>query len=213
MEEIQRAAIVKGMATDAANGNRHARQDYLRYIEKAAKGKDKLLADMQSILADYRERKLSAKSKPGSLECVNTFYEWFMAKKHLRAMNGENRWPYEESEPVTDADWSLFIEKYEFLKNNPSDQISWPIKYALDLEEERIDKMTREELAQERLKEFTHRREMREKEGKVKWSYLVEEPVDEEDWECFKQHIQDILDGKKTPEPWPPAYWNDEPEA
>ncbi|PCJ96239.1 MAG: hypothetical protein COA45_11475 [Zetaproteobacteria bacterium] len=205
-------AIAKGMATDAANGDKHARRDYLRYLEKAVKGKDKVLSEVHSILADYRERKLSAMQNPGSLECVNTFYEWFMIKKNLRAMDGEDRWPYEDGEPVTDEDWLVFIEKYELLKENSDYQVSWPLKYADDLEAERIEGMTRKELAQERLRVFKHRKEMREKEGALKWPFLIEEPVDGEDWENLEQYIQDILDGKESSAPWPPSYWDDDPE-
>lgn len=205
-------AITKGLARDAANGDRHARKEYLRLLEKAVKNQDKLISEMHTILADYRERKLNAMQKPGSLECFATFRDWFMAKKHLRALDGEDRWPYEIGEPVTEEDWSVFIKKYDFLKKNPDQQVSWPVKYADDLEVERIESMTREERARERLREAKHRREMREKQGEDKWPFLVEEPVDEEDWEYFEQHIQDILDGKDAPAPWPPAYWDDAQE-
>ena len=205
-------AIAKGMARDAVNGDRHARKEYLRYLEKAVKGKDKLVAEIHTALAGYRERRLSAMQKPGSLECFHTYYEWFMMKKHMRALDGEDRWHYEDGEPYTDEDWTFFLDKYEHLKANPTDILSWPVKYPDELEAERLDSLNREERAREHHKFFKHRKAMREKEGVVRWHYLIEEPVCEKDWEHFEKHIQDILDGKENPEPWPPAYWPDEPE-
>ena len=43
-------ALAKSMAKDALSGDKHARKEYLRYLEKAVKGKDKLVAEMHSIL-------------------------------------------------------------------------------------------------------------------------------------------------------------------
>lgn len=205
-------ALAKGMARDALSGDKHARKEYLRSLEKAVKGKDKLLAEMHSILADYRERKLSAMQNPGSLECFDTFYGWFMSKKHLRDTEGKDHWPYEEAEPITDKDWKVFIRQHKHLKANPMEVLPWPPKYpSHDLEES--EDTTPQERAREYLKVFRHRKEMREKEGPVKWPYLCEEPVDEKDWEHFERYIQDIIDEKKDPSQWPPSYWDDEPEA
>ena len=122
-------AITKSMAKDAAQGDKYARRDYLKYLEKAVKGKDKLMEDVQSILADYRERKLTALKKPGSLQCFDAFYGWYMSKKHLRSMDGEDKWPYEDGEPYSDEDWGVYLRQYEYLKNNSSKSLPWPVKY------------------------------------------------------------------------------------
>lgn len=124
--------IAKTMAKDAANGDKHARRDYLKYLEKSVKGKDKLVEQMHSILAEYRERKLLAMQKPGSLQCFHTFYGWFMSKKHLRSMDGVGRWPYEDGEPYSNEDWAIFLRQYQHLKDNPLKVLPWPVKYPDD---------------------------------------------------------------------------------
>lgn len=44
-------ALAKGMARDALSGDKHARKEYLCYLEKAVKGKDKLVAEIHTALA------------------------------------------------------------------------------------------------------------------------------------------------------------------
>ena len=206
------AASIKRMARDAAHGDPVARKLYFSMVHKAAKGQDKIILDEAMSMADIRDNLFKANQKPGSLECFNAFYAWFMVKKQLRVVEGDDSLLYEHGEPVTHEDWVLFSQKHDFLKQNPRDVLQWPVKYSYELEEERLENMTRAERAQEHLKEFRHRKEMREKEGRTKWKFLVEEPVDETDWINFEQHIQDIMDGKENPAPWPPAYWDEEPE-
>lgn len=205
-------AIVKSMANDAARGNKDARRDFLKYLTKSVQGLDKLKIEMQTLIMDYHNRRLNALDNPGSYQHFEESYEWFKSKKHIRALEGDDRWPYEDGEPVTDEDWAVFLRQYKYLKNNPMEVLAWPVKYADDIEAERIDNMTREECAAERLKEFKHRKEMRKKEGEIKWPYLIEEPVDEKDWQNFERHIQDILDSNENPTPWPPDYWDDNAE-
>ena len=155
-------AIAKGMARDAAGGDKHARRDYLKYLEKAVKSKDKLVAEMHTILADYRERKLEALQKPGSLQCFHTFYGWFMSKKHLRAIDGKERWPHEHGEPFSDKDWATFLRQYEYLKDNPLEVLPWPVKYPDETIE---DYLTPEERIERLLKKaYPDKKEKDEKE-------------------------------------------------
>lgn len=80
------------------------------------------------------------------------------------------------------------------------------------LEEERRENMTYEENLKEDYEFFKHRKEMRAKEGVIKWPFWVEEPVDDEDWKHYEQHVQDRLAGKENPAKWPPTYWDDPTE-
>ena len=116
---------------------------------------------MHTILADYRERKLEALHKSGSLQCFHTFYSWFMSKKHLRAIDGEGRWPYEHGEPVRDIDWAVFLRQYEYLKEHPSEVLPWPVKYPDDTIE---DYLTPDERFDELLRDYKKKMEEQETE-------------------------------------------------
>ena len=124
------------MAQDAIKGDRHARKELLRMIEKATKGADKLRLDMHSTLANHTERKLKASSKPGSLEHFDMMYADYMTRKHLRPILGGDEFLYRRGEPITDEDWQEFIRQHEHLKANPSDIVQWPPKYPSDDPEE-----------------------------------------------------------------------------
>lgn len=205
-------ALVTRMANDAIKGDHKARKEFLHYVEKAAKGADSLQIDVHMAMFKIKERRLLALQNPGSQECFKVFYEWFMVKKELRTLDGPEKWPYEAGEPVTDDDWDFFLEHFELFATDKDYQAKWPVKYPADIKADRIDKMSKKERAEERLSEFQHRRQMREKFGIAKWPIMVEEPVDERDWEHFKRHIQDILNDAENPAPWPPTYWDEEPQ-
>ena len=134
-------------------------------------------------------------------------------RRALRKIEGDDLWPYLDDEPVTTEDWQVFMEHYESFKSAKVEKRAWPPLYPSVLEEQRLDSMTREEKLHEHLRFFKHRKEMRAKEGLAKWPILIEEPVDEEDWQHFEQYIQDRLDGKENPAPWPPEGRGDDPET
>jgi len=50
----------------------------------------------------------------------------------------------------------------------------------------------------------------RERGGVEELPYECEEPVDEEDWKHFKQHMENVRQGKDKPGDWPPKYWDEE---
>ena len=206
------SALARTMMRDALNGDKHARKEVLRSTEKATKGKDKLANKLRVSFIAYRERNLEALKSPGSLECFNAYHSWYMLKKGLRQIDGEDAWIYEDGEPITDDDWIVFMKQHDIVKKNPHHILQWPVKYAADLELERFESLTREERVLEHFQNFKHRKEMREKEGRSKWSYMVEEPVTDKDWKCFEQYTQDIVNGVKDPAPWPPAHWDDDHE-
>ena len=121
--------ITKQMANDAAKGDRHARRDILKYTEKATKGIDKLKLEMHSIIMDHKNRVFEGMQNPGSLKCYEACYYWFRVKRNLRDLDGEESWIYEDDEPITDEDWKVLSDKYEYLKGNPTETLPWPPKY------------------------------------------------------------------------------------
>ena len=122
-------AIVKGIANDAARGDRFARREYIKLLEKATQYKDGLHVEMHMIWADLREKKLRLMNDVGSLEHVTFMYDYFMSKKHLRAIEGADSWIFEDGEPITDEDWGILISHVEMLKKSPETNIAWPPKY------------------------------------------------------------------------------------
>lgn len=203
-------ALAKRMGQDAIKGDRHARKELLRMIEKATKGTDKILIDLRLALARQEDRRINSMTKPGSLEFYNAKYAHYMVRKHLRKVIGGAEFIYETGEPITDEDWATFLMAYELLKKNPDHIFTWPPEYPSTLKEQKYSNMSDEDLLRKQLEIFQHRKKMRAKEGVHKWPYMIEEPVDDEDWEHFTQHIKDRLEGKDNPTPWPPAYWDDD---
>lgn len=204
--------LARRMAQDALKGDRHARRDLLRMLEKATKGTDKMQLELYATLADHEERRIKASAKLGSREFFDAKYAHYMARKHLRKTIGGPEFMYLPGEPITDEDWAMFMTEYERLKTDPDLVLPWPPKYSEDAEAEKIEKMSIVERTRYQLDEFLHRYDMRKKEGLIKWPYLVEEPHDEKDWDHYTLHMQDKMSGKENPRPWPPAYWDDEPE-
>ena len=128
--------IAKRMVNDAANGDKHARRDVLKYAEKASKGLDKIKADFHLALLDHKDRVFEGMKNPGSLECYEAHYYWFTAKRNLRDLDGASGWPYESGEPTTIQEWSTFSSQYEYLKKNPTEKLPWPPKYSDTRKEE-----------------------------------------------------------------------------
>lgn len=125
-------ALAKRMAQDAIKGDRHARKDLLRMLEKATKGTDKMRIDLCIALADREERRIKAMVKPGSLEFFNAKYEHYMSRKHLRRITDGPEFIYVPGEPILDEDWAVFMEQYELVKASPSLVLPWPLKYPSD---------------------------------------------------------------------------------
>lgn len=125
-------ALAKRMAQDAIKGDRHARKELLRMLERATKGTDKMKLDLYSVLADREERRIQAMANPGSLEFFNAKYEHYMSRKHLRKIIGGDEFMYMPGEPIIEEDWAVFITQYELVKADPELILPWPPKYPSD---------------------------------------------------------------------------------
>lgn len=205
-------ALPKTVMNEALKGNMRAVDLYMRYTDRFAKIQDNEFYELLDLTTKTEERRFQASLTPGSREHYEAMYNYFMYRRTMRRIEGDNNWIYLDDEPITKEDWKVFMEYYESFESPNVDQKTWPPPYPTHLEEQRIANMTREELLREDYEMFKHRKEMRAKEGEIKWPYMVEEPVDEEDWQQFEQYVQDRLDGKDNPTPWPPEGWGDDPE-
>ncbi len=125
-------ALAKRMAQDAIKGDKHARRELLRMLEKATKGTDKMTIDLNSALADHEERRIKASAKSGSLEFFDAKYTHYMSRKHLRKAIGGDEFIYQPGEPIIDEDWTVFMTQYERLKADPVLVLPWPLKYPSD---------------------------------------------------------------------------------
>ncbi len=205
-------ALPKTLLNEGLKGNMRAVDLYMRYTDRYAKAQDDEFFELCELTSKMEERRFQASLKPGSHEHYEAMYNYFMLRRTMRRIEGIENWYYLDDEPITKEDWKVFMEYYESFKSPNVDKRVWPPPYPTHLEEVRLDNMNHEERAHEHMRVFKHRKEMREKEGLAKWPYLIEEPVDAEDWQHFEQHIQDRLNGKAKPAPWPPEGWGDEPE-
>jgi hypothetical protein len=125
-------ALAKRMAQDAIKGDRHARKELLRILERATKGTDKMKLDLYSTLADSEERRIKAMAKVGSLQFFNAKYEYYISRKHLREIIDGPELIYLPGEPIIDEDWAVFMEEYQRLKDDPKLILPWPPKYPSD---------------------------------------------------------------------------------
>jgi hypothetical protein len=205
-------ALPKTVLNEALKGNMRAFDLYMRYTDRYAKDQDKALLELYDVSSRVEEDRFQASLDPGSRKHYEAMHNYFMLRRTMRKMEGADLWPYLDDEPITPKDWQVFMEYYESFSTNKFDTRAWPPPYPSVLEEQKYDNMSKTESLQNHLKTFQHRKEMRVKEGLRKWPILIEEPVDDEDWQHFTQHIQDRLDAKDNPAPWPPAYWDDDPE-
>ena len=124
--------LAKRMAQDAIKGDRHARKELLRMLEKATKGTDKMKLDLHSALADREERRIKAMAEPGSLEFFDAKYAYYMSRKHLRQVIDGPEMIYLPGEPIIDQDWAVFMKEYQRLKDDPKLILPWPPKYPSD---------------------------------------------------------------------------------
>lgn len=205
-------ALPKTVLNEALKGNMRAFDLYMRYTDRYAKGQDKALLELYDVSSRIEEDRFQASLYPGSRKHYHAMHNYFMLRRTMRNIEGTDSWPYLDDEPITPEDWQVFMEYYESLDSRDIKSRAWPPPYPSHLEEKKYDDMSETERLKNHLETFKHRKNMREKEGLTKWPTLVEEPVDEEDWKHFEKYIQDHLDGKEEPVPWPPAYWDDDPE-
>lgn len=205
-------ALPKTVMNEALKGNMRAVDLYMRYTDRFAKIQDNEFYELLNLTTKTEERRFQTSLTPGSREHYEAMYNYFMYRRTMRRIEGDSNWIYLDDEPITKEDWTVFMEYYESFKSPDVDKKAWPPPYPTHLEEQRVENMTREELLREHYEIFKHRKEMRAKEGEIKWPFMVEEPVDEKDWQQFEQHIQDRLDGKENPTPWPPENWGKEPK-
>lgn len=147
--------IVSQLNNKAAKGDVQAARLAFKYLEAAASQNDASLYEWLIEWTKLQERKLRAGRNPGSLEHYDVMYDYYMFKRDMRRLEGEDSWPFENEEPRTQADWHLFIKHHEALKSDPLSKAPWPIEYPEDLEAEIRDSMSPEERMEERLKAFS----------------------------------------------------------
>jgi len=205
-------ALPKTILNAALRGNTRAFDLCMRYMDRYAKDQDQALLDLYDVSSKMEERRFKASLNPGTREHYEAMHNYFMFRRTMRKIEGAGEYPYLEDEPKTTEDWQVFMEYYESFDLPEVIERAWPPLYPSTTEEMKYENMSTEELARDHLEIFKHSKKMREKEGLHKWPYTVEEPVDDEDWQHFTQYIQDKIDGKDNPAPWPPAYWDDDQE-
>jgi len=202
-------ALPKMVLNKALKGDMRAFELYMRYTDRYAKEQDNLLLELCDLTAQMKERVFEGGLTPGSKEHYRAMYSYFKFRKAMREEEGGDIWPYLDDEPITRPDWKCFMHYFNTAIQKTNGALAWPPPYPSHKEEHAANQKTEKQHIEEHLEIFQNRKDMRAKEGLEKWPFTVEEPVDDEDWQHFIQHIQDRLEGKANPAPWPPAYWDD----
>ena len=205
-------ALSKTVLNEALRSNMRAVDLYMRYADRFAKIEDNEFFELCDLASKTEERRFQASLNLGSREHYEAMYNYFMYRRTMRRIEGTSNWIYLDDEPITREDWKVFMQYYESFKSSGVTKQAWPPPYPSQLEDERYENMSAEESLREHYQFFKHRKEMRTKEGSIKWPFMVEEPTNEEDWKHFERHIEDCLEGKENPAAWPPSYWDDPAE-
>ncbi len=209
------AALARVLLNKAVSGSERSSDIFLRHMDKYSREQDAQTLEYMELVVDREEKCFEASLNPGSREHYYAMYKKFKMRRSSRNIEGVENWIYLDDEPVTNEDWKVFMEYYERSKtSNAQTKLPWPPPYpSIERERlaEKLDAMSEKERLEHWLEEFRQRKEMRAKEGIVKWPILVEEPADEEDWKHFEKHIKERLAGiaREDATPWPPAYWGD----
>lgn len=121
--------MVSQLNNSAIKGNVQATRLAFKNLETAATENDAVLYEWTIGWMDLKNRVLAASKNPGSLNHYNVMYDYYMFKRDIRSVEGEDRWPYENEEPVTDAQWHFFMKIHDGLKRDPQSRGPWPIEY------------------------------------------------------------------------------------
>jgi hypothetical protein len=208
VQKIQ--ALPKTIINKALKGDLRASTLFMRYADKYAQEQEKIVVEIVDSTLKLEEEQVLSSLELGSYRHYHAMYHEFMCRRAMRKLDGNDSWIYLPYEPMTDSDWKVFLECYNLLASGKRSKQPWPPPYEWVLEERRLENMSEKERLQDFLQTFEHRKAMREKEGVIKWPYMVEEPADDKDWVHFRQYIQDHIDEKENPTMWPPAYWKEE---
>lgn len=129
-------ALAIDMSSRSLRGDKHARRDFLKYLEKSTKGKDSLVNEIQSSMANLRKSLLLLSGEEGTLKHLLTLREYFLSKEVLRGMSHGDDFVYEDGEPTTKKDWKVFNSYINQLKKGELNKIEWPPKYPSEIEAE-----------------------------------------------------------------------------
>lgn len=121
--------MIAQVNNSAVKGNIQAAKLAFKLLEAAATENDAVLYEWTIGWRDMRNRVLAASKNPGSLNHYNVMYDYYMFKRDIRSVEGEERWLCEDSEPVTDAQWHYFMKIHDALKRDPQSRGPWPIEY------------------------------------------------------------------------------------
>lgn len=116
----------------AAKGNIQAAKYVTKLLEVMVTKNDQEVHEWIGSWTLMQDRLLKAKMNPGSREHISAMHDYFMFKRNIRKIEGEETWPYEPDEPVTTGDWHMFLHYYEEIKKNPHQILPWPPKYISD---------------------------------------------------------------------------------
>lgn len=126
--------IIAQLSNKAAKGDTKSIKLMIELMKSAATENDANLYEWTLLWGDMQAEKLSASRNPGSLEHYNAMYRYYIFKKDIRRVEGEERWPFEPFEPCTDEDWHLFIDHHDKLKSDPEyTKAPWPLDYPSDI--------------------------------------------------------------------------------
>ena len=202
-------AMGKQLANTAMSGDLKAISLLLKHLERFSKDMDASYYELLELSQKLDQRVMFDSTEPGSARHYNTMYNYFSMRRDLRRLEGVEHWIYLDDEPNTNDDWCVLIEYYKKSQSlNEGESLPWPPPYPTHLLEKKHESMSKEERLQDFYDTFKHRKEMREKEGMLKWPFMCEEPVDERDWAAFEEYVSKKKAGDNDAI-WPPEYWDD----
>ncbi len=126
-------AVIKTLTNKALQGHIPAIKELLKWADSTSKGEDKMIMSLFETTSNFEEHRIKSMGAPGSFQHIHERLNYFIKKMHLRRLDGEDKVPYEEGEPILDEDWNYFMTQYNQLKKGNIEEVKWPPLYPSDI--------------------------------------------------------------------------------
>ncbi len=121
--------MITQLTNKAAGGNLKAIKMTIDLTQEATAKNDKERYEWLEEWFKMKEELLMIEGKKGTLEHFLTMRKYYIFKKDIRSIEGVERWPYEDEEPIFDKDWAFFMDHLEQLELDHIRKAPWPLDY------------------------------------------------------------------------------------